>query len=210
MVIDLAVEDDRGAIGSHRLNATLGEIEDREPAMTKGHAHVVAVFPTRDVAHEHVGEAPVRAPREQIAGPIRAAMDLAVVHAVQHDRIDGRTVECENADDPAHGARPSGRGRPRRHERPGGRLSGCAAHGIAIDGDHLLSQQSLVQVADGGAAGDATTAGQHARERRRDGVRPVVGAQLAPRDAVKALGDVPHGNGDDGQIAGERFFDHVG
>ena len=30
-------------------------------------------------------------------------MGLAVVHAVQHDRIDRRAVECENADDTAHG-----------------------------------------------------------------------------------------------------------
>src|SRR6266566_4465758 len=105
---------------------------------------------------------------------------------------------------------PSGGGWPRRRELPRGRPSGGTVHRVAVDGDHLLSQESLIEIADGGAAGDAAAAGQDARQRRRDGFRPVVGAELAARDALEPLGDVAHGYGDDGQIARERFLDGVG
>ena len=64
VVIDLAVEDDRDAIGSHRLDAALREVEDGEPAMTESHPDVVAVFPLRDVPHQHVGEPALLGPGE--------------------------------------------------------------------------------------------------------------------------------------------------
>src|SRR5256885_16791444 len=83
---------------------------------------------------------------------------------------------------------PSGGGRPRRRELPRGRPSGCTVHGVAVDGDDLLSQQSLIEIADGRAAGDAAAAGQHARQRRRDGLRPIIGAELAAGDALEPLG----------------------
>src|SRR6266566_9600502 len=105
---------------------------------------------------------------------------------------------------------PSGGGWPRRRELPRGRPPGCTVHGVAVDGDHLLSQESLIEIADGGAAGDAAATGQHARQRRRDGLRPIVGAELAARDALEPLGDVAYGDGNDGQIASERFLDGVG
>src|SRR5262249_5236108 len=57
---------------------------------------------------------------------------------------------------------------------------------------------------------DALAPGQCASQRGRDGLRPIVGAQLAPGDPAEPLGYVANGDGDDGEVAGEGFFDGVG
>src|SRR5437867_4327543 len=84
---------------------------------------------------------------------------------------------------------------------------GAPVQGGAVDGDDLLGEQPLVEMADRFASRDPRAARQHARERRGNGLGPVVGAHLAARDAVEALDDVADGDGDDGEVAGEGFLD---
>src|SRR3989442_4395937 len=79
----------------------------------------------------------------------------------------------------------------------------------AVDRNHLLGQPLLVEVTHGIAAGHPPVAPQHTLERRRNGLRSIIVAQLTPLHVLEPQRHVAHPDGHDREIASQRLFDDV-
>src|SRR5881397_3341876 len=104
MVVDLAVEHDPALrVGyGHRLQAPLGEIEDRQPTVAQPNGDRARGIPLYRVRNEGVTVPPSMHPTQEEALAVRSAVRLQVVHPLQDGHVN-RAIDADDSYDAAHG-----------------------------------------------------------------------------------------------------------
>src|SRR3989440_8486585 len=107
MIVDLAVEHDPdvGATHRQRLQARVGEIEDRQPTVPEAQGDRSAGTPRVGGGQNGVPEPapPAIRPPEQVPLAVGPPVQLPIVHALQGGHVDW-TGEANDPYDPAHRA----------------------------------------------------------------------------------------------------------